>query len=300
MNMDIGVFANLTTGTIPVTELARALEERGVESLLVSEHTHTPVASEPDSYHNEEVIRATRDSPAPFVLLAAAAAVTKRLRVGTSVCLPGQHDPLLFAKEVATLDRISDGRVFLGCGYGWNQAEMINHGIDPKRRRSNFRERIRAVKDLWTQDIAEFSGDYVSFTASWSLPKPVQRPGPKLFIGAPARPQTFQDVIELADGWMPAARFSDEGLHEDLTLFQSLIDEAGRSRDDFSVTMIDTRAGLEPYPPAEFFDRCVSADQLLKWRDLNIGRVVIGVPAHNRETTFPMLDHVEKLVRKLS
>lgn len=297
--MHIGVFAILTTGTMNVAELALALEERGIESLAVGEHTHTPTASEVDGYHSQAVIDATRDSPAPFVLLAAAAAVTRRLRVGTAVCLPGQHDPLLFAKEVATLDRLSNGRVFLGCGYGWNQAEMRNHGVDPKRRRSNFRERVAAAKALWTQDVAGFSGDYVSFTPSWSLPKPVQRSGPKLFIGAPARPQTFADMIELGDGWMPAARFTDDQLADDLAQFHRAIDEAGRAREAFSVTMLDTRAGVEPYPPAEFAQRCVAADQLTRWRQMGIERVIIGVPMHDAATTTPMLDHIADLARKV-
>ncbi|MCZ4344084.1 TIGR03619 family F420-dependent LLM class oxidoreductase [Sphingomonadaceae bacterium G21617-S1] len=300
MKMHIGVYANLTTGTMPIIELARALEERGIESLTLSEHTHTPVTTEPDSYHDEAVIAATRDSPSPFVVLAAAAAVTKRLRVGTSVCLPGQYDPLIFAKQVATLDRISDGRVFLGCGFGWNKAEMMNHGVDPKRRRSNLRARIRAVRDLWEQDTAECSSEYASFTASWSLPKPVQSPGPKLFLGAPAKPQTFEDIIELFDGWMPAARFSDDLLAEELQQLDQAIADAGRSADDFSVTMIDSRAGLEPYPPEEFVGRCVSADQLMKWKALGINRAIIGVPVHSADLALPMLDHIANLSRAVS
>jgi probable F420-dependent oxidoreductase len=247
-SMKIGVFARVTQQSMSIRELARGLEERGIESLFVGEHTHTPVASVADGYHDAAMVENAKSVPAPFLLLAAAAAVTERLRVGTSISLIAQHDPLVYAKDVATLDMLSGGRVELGVGYGWNRAEMLNHGVDPRRRRAAFRDKLRAVEMLWSQDIAEFSGEFAAFSASWSWPKPVQGRRPKVLIGAPARADVFGDIVELADGWMPSTNFTDSELSDQIDQLRRTASEAGRSPDELSVTLLDARHshGLGP------------------------------------------------------
>ena len=300
MTMEIGVFANITERSVPVDIVATALEARNVESLFVGEHTHVPVATQPDSYHNEAVIEFTKNYPAPWILLTAAAAVTKRLKVGTAICLIAQHEPLVFAKEIATLDMISRGRVILGCGYGWNRAELINHGIDPGRRRTALREKLQAVEMLWDQDIAEFSGEFVSFAPSWSRPKPFQRPRPPVFLGAPATPALFRDIVELADGWMPSARFTDEELAGQISLLRQAAVEAGRPAEELGVVLIEARATLSSPSIAHFIDHCPTAEQLLRWRRMGVGRVAIGVPTDTEEKMVASLDHLGDLIEQIS
>jgi probable F420-dependent oxidoreductase len=197
--MDVGLAIFLTGDGIHPATLARAAEERGYESLFVTEHTHIPVNPGmvdrnggvlPDHY------RRTHD---PFVALAFAAAATERLIVGTSVCLVIEHDPIVLAKEVASLDVLSGGRFVLGVGAGWNHAEMRNHGTDPATRHGNMRERVEAMRAIWTSDVAEYHGRHVDFDPIWQWPKPVQAP---VFVGGNG-PRVEDRVLRYADGWMP-------------------------------------------------------------------------------------------------
>ncbi len=208
--MEFGVSTFVTDDGIAPAALGRALEERGFGSLFLAEHTHIPVKRESPWPGGGELPRPYYRTLDPFVALTAAATVTERLRVGTGIALVVQRDPILLAKEVASLDLVSGGRAVLGVGAGWNREEMRNHGTDPRTRMRLLRERVLAVKELWTKDEAEFHGEFVYFDPVYLYPKPVQDPHPPVMIGG-AGPTTFDRVVEYGDGWMPIyGRGTDE------------------------------------------------------------------------------------------
>jgi probable F420-dependent oxidoreductase len=187
-------------------ELAKEAEARGFASLWFPEHSHIPSSRKTPWGGREgapplpEEYWRTHDQ---FVALAAAAAVTTTIQLGTGICLVAQRDPLWLAKEVATLDHLSNGRFLFGIGYGWNHEEMANHGVDIPRRRKVVREKILACKALWTQDEASFAGEYVNFEPSWAWPKPVQKPHPPIVVGASPTELHFRHIVEYGDVWMP-------------------------------------------------------------------------------------------------
>lgn len=200
--MQFGVSTFVTDEGIGPAALGRALEERGFASLYVAEHTHIPVKRESPWPGGGELPRHYYRTLDPFVTLTAAAAVTERLRVGTGIALVIQRDPIILAKELASLDRVSGGRAVLGVGAGWNREEMRNHGTDPRTRMRLMRERVLAIKELWTAEEAEFHGEFVDFDPVFSYPKPVQDPHPPVMVGG-SGPTTFDRVIDFGDGWMP-------------------------------------------------------------------------------------------------
>src|SRR2546423_7894853 len=181
--MHYGVCIFPTDYSIRIDELARAAEERGFESLFVTEHTHIPASRRTPFPGGTELPREYSHTLAPFVALTAAAAVTRTLKVGTGICLVIEHDPITLAKEVASLDLLSGGRFLFGIGGGWNAEEMANHGTAFRQRWRVLRERVLAMKEIWTKEEAEFHGQYVHFDKLWSYPKPVQQPHPPILMG---------------------------------------------------------------------------------------------------------------------
>lgn len=180
-------------------DLARAVEERGFESLFYTEHTHIPVSTRRADGASAKDYAHTYD---PFVALAAAAAATRTLLLGTAVCLVTQRDPIITAKEVASLDHLSGGRFLFGVGAGWNRAEMADHGTDPETRMALLAERVAAMRAIWTEDEAQFHGSHVDFDPLWSWPKPVRRPHPPILVGGNG-PTTEDRVLAYGDGWLP-------------------------------------------------------------------------------------------------
>ena len=183
VDMKFGVAIFPTEDSQPPDELARMAEERGFESLLFPEHTHIPASRETPYPAGGELPPEYSRTYDPFVALTAAAAATERLKIGTGICLVIERDPIITAKEVASLDRLSDGRFLFGVGAGWNVEEMRNHGTDAGKRFGLMRERIEAMKAIWTQEEASYSGRYVNFERIWSWPKPVQEPHPPILVG---------------------------------------------------------------------------------------------------------------------
>src|SRR5437763_8370355 len=206
--MDFGVGYFPTHDGMSPGALARMLEEHGQESLFFAEHTHIPANREspwvagrdlpPKYWHNYDL----------FVALTHAAAATSRLRVGSAICLVIERDPIITAKEVASVDHLSGGRLEFGIGAGWNREEMQNHGTDPRKRMRVLRERIEAMKAIWTQEEASYSGEFVSFERIWSHPKPVQWPHPPILVGGHG-PTIFDRVLGFGDGWLAQWRGDD-------------------------------------------------------------------------------------------
>lgn len=200
--MHLGIFSyNVEYGARP-DELARAAEERGFESFWVGEHTHIPASRRTPYPGGEPLPKPYYHMADPFVSLMAAAAATRTIKLGTGICLVVEHDPIVLAKSVATLDWLSNGRVLFGIGGGWNREEMEHHGTPFDRRWQVLRERVLAMKALWTQDEASFHGEFVNFDRAISFPKPVQRPHPPILFGG-ATAQGRARVVEYCDGWIP-------------------------------------------------------------------------------------------------
>jgi probable F420-dependent oxidoreductase len=199
----LGVTAFLTDRSMSPTALAQQVESRGFHSLYLPEHTHLPVNEDappaivegvnPDDY---------KRGLDPFVALAAAAAVTDKLKLGTGVSLVAQHDPITLAKQIATLDHISGGRFVFGIGFGWNKSEAADHGVAFDERRAVAREKVLCMRELWSKDVAEFHGLHVGLQASYAWPKPIDG-SPRILVGGAPGPRTFEAIAEYADGWMP-------------------------------------------------------------------------------------------------
>jgi len=224
--MKFGVTMFITDYSIGPAELARALEERGFESLFVPEHTHIPTSRRSPWPGGAELPREYYHLLDPFVALTCAAAVTRRLLVGTAICLVPQHHPITLAKQVASLDHVSGGRFVFGIGAGWNEEEMEHHGVVPATRWQVMRESVLAMKAIWTQDEARFEGRFVRFEPIWSWPKPVQKPHPPIYVGGHGG-RVLERVADYADGWMPIyARERD--LAGRIQALQRLAQEWGR------------------------------------------------------------------------
>jgi probable F420-dependent oxidoreductase len=201
-------------------------EERGFEYFLFPEHTHIPASRESGYPAGGELPAEYSRTYDPFVALTAAATVTDRLRIGTGICLVTERDPIITAKEVASLDYLSSGRFLFGVGAGWNLEEMRNHGTDPARRFGIMRERIEAMKAIWTEDDASYSGRYVNFERIWSWPKPIQKPYPPILVGGNG-PKVLDRVIAYGDEWMPN-RVPDDEMVARIEELQRRAEEAGR------------------------------------------------------------------------
>jgi probable F420-dependent oxidoreductase len=202
-----------TDYSIQPAELARLAEERDFESLWFTEHTHIPVSRETPWPGGADLPREYSHSYDTFTALSFAAAATERIKLGTGVCLVIEHDPIVLAKVVASLDRLSGGRFQFGVGAGWNREEMRNHGTDPRRRFEVLRERVEAMKEIWTSDEAEYHGEFVDFDPIWCWPKPLQQPHPPILVGGEG-PKVLDRVLAYGDEWFPIRIQSVEGLKE--------------------------------------------------------------------------------------
>jgi len=225
--MKFGVQMFPTDYAIPVTELARACEDLGFESLFFPEHTHIPTSRRTPWPGGAPLPQEYSHTLDPFVACGAAAAVTSTLKVGTGICLVIQRDPITLAKEVASVDFLSGGRFLFGIGGGWNAEEMENHGTGPAVRWKILRERILAMKQIWTSDEAEYHGQFVDFDPIWSWPKPAQRPHPPVLVGGDG-PRTLERVVEYGDGWMPIGGRGGPGLAARIQELQRMAKAAGR------------------------------------------------------------------------
>ena len=282
--MHIGVEIFPTDQTIGAIELAREVEARGFESLWFPEHSHIPTRRAtpwggregapplPESYWR------TFD---PFVTIGACAAVTTTLKLATGICLVAQRDPIHTAKEVASVDALSNGRFLFGVGYGWNKEEMAQHGTAYGERRAILRENILAMKQLWANDEASFEGEYVTIEPSWSWPKPTQQPGPPVILGGDAGPKTAAHIAEFCDGWMPiGGRYSLEKWDE----VRAACARIGRDPDTVEL-------GVFGAPPDEA--------KLVGLAAKGVRRAVFGLPQGPRDDVLTALDQMAPLVETM-
>jgi probable F420-dependent oxidoreductase len=271
--MQIGVFYFPVDYGINIAELAEALEQRGFESLFVPEHTHIPVSRKSPFPGGGELPKRYAHTHDPFVALSFAAAATKRLLLGTGICLVPERDPIVTAKCVASLDRLSGGRFVFGIGGGWNVEEMENHGARYETRFKLMRERVLAMKALWTEEEAEYHGPLADFDKVWSYPKPAQRPHPPIILGGETD-YTLRRVVEYCDGWFPRpARGWD--VREEIGRLHRMAEAAGRDPKTLSVSVF--RA------PAD-------AAALQRYREAGIDRAVLEIPDQSRDEILRVLD----------
>jgi probable F420-dependent oxidoreductase len=277
--MHYGVVMFATHYAIRPDELARAVESRGFESLWVPEHTHIPASRRSPWPGGGDLPKEYWHSYDPFVALAIAAGVTTRLKLGTGICLVIERDPIVLAKEVASLDHLSNGRFLFGIGGGWNAEEMEDHGTAFKTRFRRLREQIQAMKEIWTKDEAEYHGEFVNFDKMWSFPKPAQRPHPPILMGGDA-PTTFDRVLEYCDGWMPVAGRMGQSLFDKIAVLQRRAKEAGRKPIPVTAYMVKAdRAVLDPLEGA------------------GVERAIFSLPSEPADTVLPLLDRYAKVIR---
>jgi len=240
--MKFGVFMFPTDTAIRPDHLAREVEARGLDSIWFPEHSHIP-SSRVTPWGGDEGAPSLPDhywrSHDAFVALSFAAAATTTLRLGTGVTLVAQRDPIWTAKEVASLDALSGGRLMLGVGYGWNKEEMAQHGVEYTRRRELLREKVLMMKALWTEDEASFKGELVDLEPSWAWSKPAQRPHPPIIMGAAAGPRTLGDMVEFCDGWMPLATRMD--IVGEVGRVRRAVEDAGRDPATFEIIAYGAR-----------------------------------------------------------
>lgn len=228
--------ALLTNTTMAPAELAVLVEERGLSSLFLGHHTHVPTST---VYPLGGELRPEyRDLYDPLIALSSAASVTSRIELGTGVLLVAQQDPIALAKQVASLDVISSGRMVLGVGYGWNTQAMANHDVDPSTRRRLVRERVEFLKTVWENDRFEFIGDYITVSQAWLGPKPSRTPHPPILLGGAPSPTLFRTIVEGYDGWMPVAGSKLPGAVADL---RALAEASGRDSKTLSISVLGAR-----------------------------------------------------------
>jgi probable F420-dependent oxidoreductase len=271
--MHVGVFIFASDHTASIADVAREVEARGLDLLMLPEHTHVPVSRttlSPAGGVLQDEHRRTFD---PFVGLAVAAAVTSRLLIGTGVCLVAQRDPVTMAKEVASIDVISGGRFVFGVGHGWHVDEVGNHGIAVAERRAVAREKVMAMKAIWSQDVAQWDGTYVHFSPLFSWPKPVQQPHPPILLGGSPNGAVLNDVVAYADGWLPYAPFHD--VAGGIARLRRLAETVGRDPADIELAVM----GCPPDPR-----------EVGRFHDLGARRVVFDLAAADWDTVRRRLD----------
>ncbi len=266
-------------------ELAQALEQRGFESVWAPEHSHIPLSRKTPFPAGGDLPKRYYDAMDPFVTLSMAAAATKTLKVGTGVCLVAQRDPIQTAKLVASIDTVSGGRFLFGIGNGWNRDEMENHGTVFETRHKLARERVEAMKAIWTQSKPEYHGEFVDFDPMMAWPKPVQKPHPPVIVGG-AFPYSARRAIRYGDGWIPqASRGSYTEIADMIPEFRKMAAEAGRDPATIAITV--------------WFPR-QDADLMKRYQDLGVERVVFNLESEKADKVLPVIDGWAALMRQVN
>jgi len=276
MRFGLTIFPN--DHTMGPDAFAREAEERGFDSVFFPEHTHIPTSRRTPAPMGEPLPDYYSRTLDPFVALSFAAAATSKIKLATGICLVAQRDPIITAKEVATLDHLSGGRFIFAIGFGWNAEEIEDHGVSFSRRREVVREKMLAMEALWSDEVASFEGEFVSFEASWAWPKPVQRPRPPVLIGGGAGPKMFDAIAEYADGWIP---IGGRGVASCLPELQEAFAKRGRDSSEIRVVPCGT---------------IPTGSKLEYFATIGIDEVVLGVEAGDVDRVLPILDEYTKIV----
>ncbi|MFL5844544.1 MAG: LLM class F420-dependent oxidoreductase [Solirubrobacteraceae bacterium] len=271
--MKLGLMIFPTLGTPDPATLGRMAEERGYESLWFPEHTHIPASRESPYPAGGELPPEYSRTYDPFVALTAAAAATTTLKIGTGICLVVERDPIVTAKEVASLDHLSGGRFLFGVGLGWNREEMANHGTDPRTRRGLMAERVEAMKAIWTQDEASYHGEHVNFDRIWSWPKPLQQPHPPVVVGGNG-PTVLDRVLRFGDAWMP-----------------NVIDD-----DTLLAQMAELRERADRDIPVYLYGAPRDAERLERYADAGVERAIFYLSQRDRAGLDERLDRDRALL----
>ncbi|UDY34822.1 LLM class F420-dependent oxidoreductase [Dermatobacter hominis] len=278
--MRFGVTIFSTDVSMPVTELAVAAEERGFDSIWIPEHTHIPTSRRtPPPTGDAQLAEEYKRSVDPLIALAAAASLTSTIRLGTGILLPAQREPIVTAKAIATLQNLSGGRFELGIGFGWNEDEMEDHGVEYRTRREHTRDHMLAMRALWTDEVASYDGDFVSFPDTWSWPKP-DVPVPVL-IGGGAGPKMFAHLAEYADGWIP---IGGAGLTEAIPRYKEAVAAAGRDPEAMQIVP---------------FGSLPTAPKLEHFAEIGVTECVFRIPSAPADDVLPVLDEQAALVAEL-
>jgi probable F420-dependent oxidoreductase len=303
--MKVGLFSMFLDSSVPVFEIAPEVDQRGFESMYFPEHTHIPLQTlNPSGQPVQEMYKRFID---PVVSMSMAVAVTKQLRVGTGILLVAQHNHFVLAKELATIDHFSGGRLLmLGIGYGWNTLEMADHGLEPSQRRTIAREKVEAMRALWSQDEASYEGRFIKFGPCWQYPKPAQPAGIPVVLGARPSEKTYRAVVAFADGWLPHGAnhalvwpadhediSEDDGVPDEplpeilegIATIRRLASEAGRGPSTIDITIFRTRCNLE---------------LIKKYADAGVDRVVLDLPCTTRDRTVRVLDRYAGCLEEIS
>jgi probable F420-dependent oxidoreductase len=284
-DMKIGGVMFFTTESMGPAPLARALEDRGFESLWVPEHTHIPSSRKSAYPAGGPLIRPYYDIMDPFLVLNTAATVTTKLKVGTGIALLPQRDPIVTAKMVSSIDQLSNGRFLFGVGNGWNQDEIENHGTVFESRHKLARERLEAMKTIWTNDEPEYHGEFVNFDKMKQWPKPKQKPYPPIIVGG-AFPYAARRAIRYGDGWIPRAdRLEQDGVGTVIDKFRVMAREAGRDPASLPISIFRVPDDIE---------------KLRFCRSIGVDRVVFTLPAEKEDKLLPILDRWADLQRQLA
>lgn len=275
--MKYGVVYFPTDYSIRVDEMARAVEERGYESLWLPEHTHIPTSRRSQYPLGGELPREYIDGYELLTGMAFAAAATSKIVIGSSICLVVERDPIVLAKELATLDRLSGGRIVLGIGSGWNAEEMENHGVAWKNRRKVMREKVAAMKAIWTQEKPEYHGEFVNFDPIWCNPKPLQKPYIPIQMGGNGS-IAIRYAARQCEGWMPSAVLVDQ-LSASVQMLHRELEQAGRAPKGFPITTL--------FAPN---DRKL----LDEYEKMGIDRAVFAMPSADRDKVMSLLDRRAK------
>ncbi|MEJ0016217.1 MAG: LLM class F420-dependent oxidoreductase [Acetobacteraceae bacterium] len=280
--MHFGASMFFTDYSMAAAELAQALEARGFESVWAPEHSHIPTSRRSPYPGGGDLPKPYYDAMDPFVTLTAAAVATKTLKVGTGVCLVNQRDTIQTAKLVASIDQVSGGRFLFGIGVGWNAEEMEDHGTAFATRAKLVRERIEAMKLIWTKTKAEYHGEFVDFPEMMTWPKCVQKPHVPVIVGG-AFPQAARRAVRYGDGWIPLAGRGD--IVTAIGKFREMLKEAGREEASCPITLFNCTEDL---------------DTLKRYRDLGAVRVSVSLPSEKADTVLPVLDRWAALIRSVN
>lgn len=280
--MKFGIVSYNTEYGIRPDEAARAAEQRGYESIWLPEHTHIPLSRETPFPLGGELPEEYKHFMDVFVSMTAAAMATTTLKVASGICLLVEHDPIVVAKAVATLDYLSGGRVLFGVGGGWNREEMANHGTRFEDRWKILRERVAAVKAIWTAEVASFHGEFVDFEPIWCYPKPVQKPHPPIYLGAVSK-AGLRRVVDYCDGWLLVDP-NDDTLERAAQELDELCAARGRARADISMTVFATQA--------------VDAALVERYAAAGVERVIVWLPPDSRDTALQVMDAAAPLIER--